>query len=77
MTLPLLLVGWRLSRRRDGSAEAPDLLFSLWVLFSPIYAFFVVNMRYRFESEPLLVPYALITMRVILDRTRRLKEPVA
>ena len=61
VTLPLILLGWRLAERRSG-AEHPRLLLGVWVFLSLIYAAFAVNMRFRFESEALLVPYAVLAV---------------
>jgi hypothetical protein len=61
ITLPAVLVGWWLARR-NPEAEAPGLFLWIWTSYSLVYAFFAVNMRYRFETEPLLVPYALVAL---------------
>jgi 4-amino-4-deoxy-L-arabinose transferase-like glycosyltransferase len=61
VTLPLILLGWLLARRRR-EAEHPGLLLGTWTLLSLIYAAFAVNMRFRFESEPLLIPYAVLAV---------------
>ena len=61
VTLPLILLGWRLARRRP-EAEHPGLLLGVWTFLSLLYAVFAVNMRFRFESEALLVPYAVLAV---------------
>ncbi len=61
VTLPLILLGWRLARRRP-EAEHPGLLLGVWTFLSLLYAAFAVNMRFRFESEALLVPYAVLAV---------------
>ncbi|HEX9725214.1 MAG TPA: glycosyltransferase family 39 protein [Vicinamibacteria bacterium] len=61
VTLPLILLGWRLASRRPG-AEYPGLPLGTWAFLSLIYAAFAVNMRFRFESEALLVPYAVLAV---------------
>jgi hypothetical protein len=61
LTLPLVLVGWRRALGHP-EAEAPGLFLALWAFLSVLYAFFAVNMRYRFESEALLVPYAVLAV---------------
>lgn len=60
LTLPLIFVGWWLARR--GKTEHPNLPLGTWTFLSLIYAAFAVNMRFRFESEALLVPYAVVAL---------------
>jgi len=67
VSLPMILIGWRLARR-DGSAVAPGLFLGLWCLFSLLYALFAVNLRFRFESEVLLLPYALVSAQYLVQR---------
>ena len=61
VTLPLVLIGWRRARKRP-EAEAPSLAIGVWAFLSLIYALFAVNMRFRFESEALLIPYAIVAL---------------
>ena len=70
LTLPLVLFGWRLAAR-DREAEHPHLELGTWGFLSLIYAAFAVNMRFRFESEALLVPYAVVAVFWMLARIRR------
>ncbi len=69
VSLPLILIGWRLARRNPG-AEAPGLFLGLWCFYALLYALFAVNLRFRFELEALLLPYALIAAK---DLGARLK----
>ncbi|MSR83057.1 MAG: hypothetical protein EXS58_09045 [Candidatus Latescibacteria bacterium] len=69
MSLPMILIGWRLARRNQA-AVAPGLFLGLWCFFSLLYALFAVNLRFRFELEGLLLPYALITARDIVNRVK-------
>lgn len=69
MSLPMILIGWRLARRNEA-AVAPDLFLGLWCFFSLLYALFAVNLRFRFELEALLLPYALVTARCIVDKVK-------
>lgn len=69
VALPLVLAGWRLARR--SQAQAPSLFLGLWCCFSLLYALFAVNMRFRFELEALLLPYALLSARALATRLRR------
>lgn len=61
VTLPLILLGWQRARHRR-EAKYPGLFLGVWVFLSLIYAAFAVNMRFRFESETLLVPYAVLVV---------------
>ncbi len=63
--LVMIVAGWTLARR-DPRAEAPSLFLGTWTLLSLVYALFAVNMRYRFEAEPLLVPYAVVAARGVI-----------
>jgi hypothetical protein len=69
VTLPAILVGWWLARKKP-EAEAPGLFLWIWTAYSLVYAFFAVNMRYRFETEPLLIPYALVAVSAGLNGLR-------
>ncbi len=70
LCLPLILVGWWLARK-DPRAEAPNLFLVLWIVYSFVYAFFAVNMRFRFETEPLLVPYLIVAVREAARRFQK------
>lgn len=61
VTLPLVVVGVFVARQRPD-ARAPLVFIGTWVALSLVYAVFVVNMRFRFEAEPLLVPYAVVAL---------------
>jgi 4-amino-4-deoxy-L-arabinose transferase-like glycosyltransferase len=74
LCLPLILVGWWLARN-NSRAEAPNLFLALWIVFSFIYAFFAINMRYRFETEPLLVPYAIVAVQMAARRFQKSNGP--
>ena len=69
LTLPLIFLGWHLARRRTD-AGAPNLFLALWTFMSVLYAAFAVNLRFRFESEALLVPYALLAVNEGWNRWR-------
>lgn len=68
--LASILAGAFISRH-DGRGESPWLFLGTWALFSLVYALFAVNMRFRFESEPLLVPYIVVTATTVVGRLRR------
>ena len=61
LTLPLVVIGWCRARKRP-EAEAPSLAIGVWAFLSLVYALFAVNMRFRFESEALLIPYAIVAL---------------
>jgi hypothetical protein len=70
IVLPAIIVGWWKSRS-DPQAEAPSLFLATWILLSLVYALFAVNMRFRFEAEPLLIPYAMVSAGTVLGMARR------
>ena len=70
VALPALLAGAWIARR-DAHAEAPLLFLGTSVVMSLVYAMFAVNMRFRFESEPLLVPYIVVAATAVVARVRR------
>jgi hypothetical protein len=61
LALPLIFAGWRVASRRPAAA-APGLFLGVWAFMSILYAIFAVDMRFRFESEALLVPYAVLAV---------------
>lgn len=69
LALPAMLAGAWLAKR-NASSEGPLLFLGTWVLLSLVYALFAVNMRFRFESEPLLVPYMVMAIAAIVARAR-------
>jgi hypothetical protein len=73
LSLPMILIGWRLARR--NRAAAPNLFLGLWCCFSLLYALFAVNLRFRFEFEALLLPYALVSGRHMVDRAKKWYHP--
>jgi 4-amino-4-deoxy-L-arabinose transferase-like glycosyltransferase len=74
LCLPLILIGWWLART-NPHAEAPNLFLFLWIVYSVVYAFFAVNMRFRFETEPLLVPYAIVALQEAARRFQKREGP--
>jgi hypothetical protein len=69
IALPAILLGWWWARKRGQ--ERPDLLGALALALLLVYSCFVVNLRYRFEVEPLLLGYLVVfadSVRAIIVR---------
>ena len=69
LALPATIAGASLARQ-SASSEGPLLFLGTWAFLSLVYALFAVNMRFRFESEPLLVPYMVMAIAAIVARAR-------
>jgi uncharacterized SAM-binding protein YcdF (DUF218 family) len=67
LCLPLIVIGSVRAMRGHGAALMP---LSVWIYLSFVYALFAVNLRFRFESEALLLGYVVVAVQHLVAAVR-------